>query len=515
MKRLFYKILTFLTLAGMALPTTLLSAPQSAYAATPVVSGGSTSDIVNGTGAAYTLTPLTIVSQADGDIAASTDEIQISIDSSATLAGVKFDDTTLPIATGASSNVTLATGVASVTPTQITVPVTIQSTKDDSVTISGIKVLATATGNAAGYKGNAALHATTSGGIDAVSDGGFAVDAQKPTLGKPLSSTASVTGSLKVGDSVKFQITPSEQSRSITSDPCNGRALTWQPASSGDAYTATYKVQEGDADVAGLKLTNVKLTDLAGNVTTIASIDTGKTVDASKPQIFGNPTNVVRPDGANIPNEWIVVFQGNTDPGRMVYLTVNSNPVEQQTLSTPSGEWRFEVAAKDLGVGEHSATVRTTDAAGNESSYSLKFTVAEPEQTARTYVLASTANAQRPSSVKDSVTPKSISDSKKQELKDEVEKTAEGIINAAETTDEEETNPWQTVVTVLAILIIAVGVGTAGYYAYEWWATRGELLAVSGPATFVASKTKAKKPATKNKKKAKKSSTGKKSSSRW
>lgn len=514
MKRLFYKILTFMTLAGMALPTTLLSAPQSAYAATPVVSGGNTSDIVNGTGAAYTLTPLTIVSQADGDIAVNANEIQISINSSAALAGVKFDDTSLPIAMGASSNVTLATGAASVTPTQITVPVTVQSTEDDSVTISGIKVLATATGNAVGYKGNAALHATTSGGIDAVSDDGFAVDAQKPTL-KSFSSTASVTGSLKVGDSVKFQITPSEQNRSITSDPCNGRALTWQSASSGDAYTATYKVQEGDADVTGLKLTNVKLTDLAGNVNMIASVDTGKTVDASKPQIFGNPTNVVRPDGANIPNEWIVVFQGNTDPGRMVYLTINSNPVEQQTLSTPNGEWRFEVAAKDLGVGEHSATVRTTDAAGNESSYSLKFTVAEPEQTARTYVLASATNVQKPSSIKDSVMPKSISDSKKQELKDEVEKTAEGIINAAETTDEEETNPWQTVVTVLAILIIAVGVGTAGYYAYEWWATRGELLAVSGPAAVVANKTKAKKPATKSKKKAKKSSTGKKSSNRW
>jgi|GEM_PF-1374819 len=510
MKRLFYKILTFLTLTGLALSTALLTAPQSAFAATSV-SGGTTNATINGLGGSYELTPLTVVSQVNGDIE-TTDDVVISIsDVAVPSADVHFNSTITPVVT--TSGASLVVGAPTITADLIAIPVTADSMASDSITLAGINIGAGATGVATGFAGLANLHVKTDG-IDESSVNSFTVDAQKPVI-KTLTSDANAEGSLKLGDKILFTLTPEklEPGASVRSDRYNGHLLDWATSNNGRTFIADYTVQEGDADVTALQLTNVVITDRAGNVSTAKNTtDVKKTIDASKPAIFANPQNTIHPANADIPNEWIVVFQGNTDVGRMVHLTINSDPIYQQTLSTPSGEWRFEVPAGEIGVGGHTATISVVDTAGNESSYSLSFTVEKPVNNTKAYVYASSAKTAS-LSIKDTIAPQQISDEKKQELKDDVTKTAEGIINASQTADEETTNPWQTVVTVLAILIIAVGVGTAGYYAYEWWATRGQLLATSGPATIVANK-KTKKKSNTTKKKSKKSGS-RKSSSRW
>ncbi len=247
--------------------------------------------------------------------------------------------------------------------------------------------------------------------------------------------------------------------------------------------------------------------------------------DTLAPELYKNPTNTITPENATVAYDSTVVFQGVTDPGLLIQIEVNSDPIVHKTISTATGEWRFEISATALGAGEHNAKVSVTDEAGNTREHNMTFWVAEKvvESDDATYsgtraVYASASTTDTAEAIDNAVTPSGVSDETKEEIKDDVEDVAEGIIKAAETQDDSSTSPWQTVVTVIAILIIAIGVGTAGYYGYEWWATRSvAAVASTGPAENwdepAPKKKTVKKTAVKKKTSTKKS--GRRSSSRW
>lgn len=507
MNRLIKKLTSYIALAALLVPMVALTMPTGAKAASSVT-GGTTSKAVGMSN--VTLSNVTITSEAAGDIDNS--GITINLIDNTALSQVQFDTSVIPDVSASGSSLVL--GVPGMAVTSITVPVTGTSAINDVVTIKGIHVKATVSGISPDYFGSAHLSVVTNGGTDPCAS--FSVDSQKPVISN-LVSDATDGGALKIGDAIHFSFSTTEPV-TIASDSYNGRQLAWL-TTNGLNYTAEYVVTEGDQDGLAPQLQNVVVTDQAGNKSESAdTTNVNKIIDASKPVLFMNSQNTIYPAG-DVPYEWVLVFQGNTDPGRMVYLEVNSDPIKHQTLSTPNGEWRFEVAAKDLGAGSHNATISITDASGNLNSFTLSFAISEPVMRKAAYTGAGTYAAYGTSTTpREAVTPGTTSEKVKEELKDDVEDTAEGIIKAAEAQEEQGTNPWQTVVTVIAILIIAIGVGTAGYYGYEWWATRGAVaVGTSGPGEEWDKPEPIKKTVRKTvaKKKTTTKKTGRRSSSRW
>ncbi|MCX6715066.1 MAG: hypothetical protein NTX72_04590 [Candidatus Uhrbacteria bacterium] len=116
----------------------------------------------------------------------------------------------------------------------------------------------------------------------------FTWDTTNPTI-NTLTSNATASGVLKIGDTIVFTATPlvTEAGASITGSTYNGEALTWGTIDGGVTYTATYTVIEGDTDqTSPLQLTGVVLTDEAGNTSDPKNgTDIVKTIDANKPTI--------------------------------------------------------------------------------------------------------------------------------------------------------------------------------------------------------------------------------------
>ncbi|MDB5225572.1 MAG: hypothetical protein JWL87_524 [Candidatus Adlerbacteria bacterium] len=110
-------------------------------------------------------------------------------------------------------------------------------------------------------------------------------DKTVPTI-STITSTATASGALKVGDTITFTLAPGATEYGATvAGSYNGRSLTWSTANSGVSFTATYTVTEGDTDQAtALQISSVVITDAAGNASSAgAGSDIAKTVDANSP----------------------------------------------------------------------------------------------------------------------------------------------------------------------------------------------------------------------------------------
>lgn len=110
-------------------------------------------------------------------------------------------------------------------------------------------------------------------------------DKTAPTI-STITSNATASGVLKVGDTIVFTLTPgaTEYGASVTGS-YNSRSLIWSTANSGATFTATYTVTEGDTDQAtALQISGVVITDAAGNASGSGSgSDVAKTIDANSP----------------------------------------------------------------------------------------------------------------------------------------------------------------------------------------------------------------------------------------
>ncbi|MFC2104650.1 T9SS type A sorting domain-containing protein [Bacteroidota bacterium] len=116
------------------------------------------------------------------------------------------------------------------------------------------------------------------------------IDANTPQV-DTVTSDANSTGTLLVDESITFTVVPetAELGLIITPTTYNGQPLSaWTPDGTGANYTATYDIDDGDANQlsAPLQLLNVKIEDGEGNLSdNFNGSDVAKLIDANKPVI--------------------------------------------------------------------------------------------------------------------------------------------------------------------------------------------------------------------------------------
>lgn len=268
--------------------------------------------------------------------------------------------------------------------------------------------------------------------------------------------------------------------------------------------TVLSNVAEGNNDLI------LESTDVAGNV---GQQIIHFTYDITTPVI----TVTTSPNNQSILLSSNLIFAGTTEPNATVQLEINSTPFIVNSTADSAGAWRFEVPADQIGVGSHSAILTVNDVAGNTISSTIaSFSIYEAT-TSSTKIYQSSYVITDDSSEDDTASASTVSEviNTTDTLDDVIDATDDdGSIKASSTENEDtDSNTWETIVTVIAILIIAIGVGTAGYYAYEWWASKEE------PVPLEPKKLKKKKKSTPletkttTKKKTKKKSSSKKG--RW
>lgn len=114
-------------------------------------------------------------------------------------------------------------------------------------------------------------------------------DKTAPVLGS-LTSTATTTGALKVGDSITFTVTSaSPEAGGTVTGTYNSVPVTFTTADSGTTFVGTYTVAEGQTDQpTAVQFSGITLRDAAGNTATGSTGDVLKTIDANSP---GTPSS--------------------------------------------------------------------------------------------------------------------------------------------------------------------------------------------------------------------------------
>lgn len=170
----------------------------------------------------------------------------------------------------------------------------------------------------------------------------------------------------------------------------------------------------------------------------------------------------VSPNGQQVGPGDTLVFAGQTQAGATVTLEVFTPVVTRSTVADSLGFWRIEVSAAEVGAGAHTAFVTIRDRAGNLARYQVaSFRVKTALEAALSPVVSAITGAES-----------AIPEVKAAE--------PQGEIKAAEA--QAAGRNWATVITAIAIIIIAAGLGTAGFYGYEWWLTRRTEEVESKPA---------------------------------
>jgi len=507
MIRLIKKLTSYLALVALLVPMVSLAMPQGARAAADATGG--TVSVVNGTGASIALSHIKITSDLVNDIE-TTRGIEIQLVDETVSANARFDTSVSPTVVK-SAGAAFGIGTISINSNKLTIGIlTANANAGDSVTIDNLRVKAGPSGNTSAFEGWAYLRVLSGTTPDVENLDHFKVDAKKPVL----TITGPVNDSLVNKPPVLGYTVESGATVAVT---LKGKNLGAVPSGT----TLNNGIVQGDNQLA------ITATDVAGNAITeyrsfkYDSTAPGYTVGAN-------------PDGATVANDSTVVFEGTAEQSANVKLIIKDENTdlivkESGPFSRSSDSWRFEISAADIGAGWHDAYVEITDSAGNVTLQKIaRFGIASPVvkatyRTQRTYAVSGTSTTSLSGTTpQGAVTPAPVSDKTKEQIKQEAQEAAEGIVKTAEAQNEEGTSPWQTVVTVIAILIIAIGVGTAGYYGYEWWATRKLVtLSSNGPAEAEDDWAK---PATSARKSVKKTTTAKsktkktgsrRSSSRW
>ncbi len=125
------------------------------------------------------------------------------------------------------------------------------------------------------------------------------VYAVKPVISGSVNVEETGTVTSLVGDSIKFTVNVTTPDADLTISPStfNGRNLNWITEDLGSSYKGVYVVTEGDQDRdADYDLTNVTLTDQAGNVSDPKIGDITFPIDANTPKILSVTSNAITAD---------------------------------------------------------------------------------------------------------------------------------------------------------------------------------------------------------------------------
>jgi fibronectin type 3 domain-containing protein len=355
---------TFLLIIGAILLLTnfLVVKPAAAISST-----GGGSSVVNGRGDFVALDPFIISSNVLGDIN-STQGINISI-SANTTAVLQFSTTINSVTADPSSNLNLGAGFGAkvwITPTanEIIIPVkTLSAPANSYVTISGVKIHATAHGTALSYKGQERIEAITAGGT--IYGTYFDVDAQDPLISNSNISVVGNSGSL-VNTFIKNDIATVCWDNAVAGDNNNdinkvsidftefggAKVLATNIA---DVWCANYKLPDG-LIISGVKA-KVIATDLVGNV--ISENTSFFNIDTQAPIIV-----ITKTPNVDLSNDSYQISINFGDA--MVHMEYQ---LDGGSFVSYSGI--FTVSLN----GHHVINVRGTDAVGNIGMASASFTI--------------------------------------------------------------------------------------------------------------------------------------------
>ncbi|MDH4358516.1 MAG: Ig-like domain-containing protein [Candidatus Berkelbacteria bacterium] len=198
----------------------------------------------------------------------------------------------------------------------------------------------------------------------------------------------------------------------------------------------------------------VEATDLAGNTTVVASVFI---VDTIAPYL----SLTTGPDGGKIEQGSKIIFEGTSEPGAGVKLEIFSEPLVWTTVADQAGNWRFEISSDELGIGSHDAFITVYDLAGN----ALRVRVATFEVTAKPVIAQEPIKVARAEEVVVDVAAAQCAGETCKLPPQEVAK--EGQILSSEDAKATGIN-WSAWIILLAIIVLASALATAGYYGYGW-----------------------------------------------
>jgi len=279
-----------------------------------------------------------------------------------------------------------------------------------------------------------------------------AVYTTSPTVSTTITNNADVTGWLL-----------SETQSTPPTDP------TWQLS-----QPATFVLSAGD----GEKIVYLWLKDAAGNLN-VEIISDSIFLDTTSVSNVG--TIISSPDGQTLKEGAGFILSGVTEPYATVTITIFSDPIVKTVLADNSGFWSliFDPSVEIISAGEHTIQIVITDKAGNKSgAFKIAtFTIIAPTViTTAAAVPAAPASpvvARQPAQIT-AVPSTTVAPTPQPESKIESSTpqppSEEGKIKAEETT---ATRDWNRVWVTIALIIIAIGALTAGYYSYKWW-TKGK-----------------------------------------
>jgi len=279
-----------------------------------------------------------------------------------------------------------------------------------------------------------------------------------------------------IGDNVNLIFTPDDQSVDTSSvvGSIYGRELDWieNVDLSGNKYfEAKYLIAAKDPSAtANLTLDDLKITDLAGNVTPLDQIKVkiDFDIDTTIPILSLNSNPILN----SVTQGSSLIFEGVSDPGATVLLTINSIEQNVKTTADINGLWSIQFDTYNLEIGLHHALITATNIIGNKTMMDLgNFTVtAKVIQQESQKQIALSSDESSKSDVSPPIIVNNVPASRPANIEtqpQEQEVARAGKISASEDTRNSQVN-WSAWILLLAMVVLASALATAGYYGYGW-----------------------------------------------
>jgi hypothetical protein len=286
------------------------------------------------------------------------------------------------------------------------------------------------------------------------------------------------TQTVIIGETVWIDFAPGVKSNDISTvtGSIYGRALLFHQNPNNKSYfQADYVVGAGDPSITpesagGLVLNNIEITDIAGNKTEISEKDIliDFNIDTTVPSL-----SVTSPSlDSQINQGTILTLEGTTDPSAIVVLTINSSQVNVSTTADLYGAWRIQYDTGSLEIGNHSAYLTATNAVGNKTVLNLNnFALVAVESKSNVLAVNTTPSApvKSASDVKPPVIRRSaVVTTTVSSGENQTQTVAtSGRVSTGASTTAPSIN-WGAWILILALVVLASALATAGYYGYEW-----------------------------------------------